>query len=134
MKASSILLVDDEMFIQRLCNRILLTMGLTAVFTSSLEETRKTLGSIERLDLLISDIMLPDGRGSDVVNLVRAKFPKVKVLVITGSSPEIESAAFLALGVKEENIIFKPFSISNFENAVRRQLEDGREAQKTDPK
>lgn len=126
MEPYSILVVDDEAYIRRLCDRILRAMGLTAVFASTLKEALREVASQERLDLLLTDLVLSDGRGLEVVRAARLKFPDAKVLVMTGLfSAKKEMGAGRTLNVQERDLLLKPFSISDFETEVRRRLPDG---------
>jgi len=124
MNPYNILVVDDEDFMCKLCGRVLNGMGYEVVFAQNVSEALGKTGSLERLDLLITDLRLPDGHGLDVIRAARAKFPAVGVLVITALlSPETFQAEFQSLGVSENDMLSKPFAVSGFEAAVKAKLE-----------
>lgn len=123
MSPSNILVVDDEEFMRKLCGRILRGMGHEAVFARTQAEALEQIGSLERLDLLVTDLRLPDGRGTDVIRAARAKFPAAGVLVITAlPGPETLRDEFQGLGVLEGDMLSKPFAVSTFEAAVKAKL------------
>jgi|GEM_PF-1915375 len=123
MNGISILIVEDEEIIRSLYKRILTPMGHTPVFAATLREGRQKLLEAAALDLLISDICLPDGQGTDMITLARKKFPAVKVLVITGLPPgELDDRTIKDLGLEESDMIFKPVKVDVFEAEVRKRL------------
>ncbi|PIU17808.1 MAG: DNA-binding response regulator, partial [Elusimicrobia bacterium CG08_land_8_20_14_0_20_59_10] len=90
----------------------------------TLAEACEKINSQERLDLLVTDLNLPDGQGLDVIRAARAKFPAAGVVVITALlSPETLRDEFQSLGVSEDDILSKPFAVSTFEAAVKAQLQ-----------
>jgi DNA-binding NtrC family response regulator len=129
MNVNSILIIEDEEIIRSLYKRILTPMGHKPVFATTLSEGRQKLLEAASLDLLISDICLPDGRGTDIIDLAREKFPAAKVLIITGLPPgELDSGTMKELGLEESDMIFKPVKVDVFEAEVRKRLADtGRE-------
>lgn len=125
MGGSSILILEDEPIVRSLYGRILAPMGYRPVFASTLREGLELLSGLAGLDLLISDICLPDGEGTTLIGHVREKFPCAKVLVITGLPPgELDGGVVEKLGLAGSDIVFKPVSVDRFEAEVRRRLPD----------
>lgn len=123
MNRHMILVVEDEQTIQSLCKRILDRIGQEAVFLGTIASALAKINELGQLDLLITDIRLPDGDGRDVIHRVRERFPAAKVLVITGSpASDLQPDDFQALNVPESDILFKPFEASCFEAAVQCRL------------
>lgn len=123
MSPYNILVVDDEEFMRKLCGRILRGLGYEAGFAQALAEAREKIGSLERLDLLITDLQLPDGHGLDVIRAARAKFPAAGVVIITAYlSLETRREEFQSLGISEGDMLSKPFEVARFEAAVKAKL------------
>lgn len=121
--ARKILVVDDEAHILRLCGRLLAPLGCEVVFADSVAAVSARLAALDALDMLLTDIMLPDGNGFDVIRAARAKFPAVNVLVMTGLLSVEEWAGEIAGAISpERDIIFKPFAVPEFQRAVRARL------------
>ena len=73
-----------------------------------------------RLDLVISDLRLPDGDGLDVVRAARALSDPPPVIVVTGyPSDNLRRAA---LGAGAATFLAKPFSALALLDAIRPHL------------
>ena len=78
----------------------------------------------ERFDLVITDIMMPQGDGLEVVMTIRREMPHVKLLAISGYGLEDQplQLEYLTAASKLGNAttLRKPFTPAEFEKAVRR--------------
>ena len=87
-----VLLVDDDASVQRLYARALRRVGYEETtagdVTSGLGVVRDA--GID-IDVVVTDMALPDGTGIDVLDVVRAERPAVPVIFVTGST-EVELA------------------------------------------
>lgn len=120
-----ILIVEDEKVIQALCKRILIKMKYELVFAGGAQEASARIQESDDLDLLVTDMMLPDGDGIGVILRFREKYPRTKVLIITGSpTPESTLEPLKEMGFSKEDVLCKPFEIKEFESAVRKCLEE----------
>ena len=73
----------------------------------------------DRIDLLFSDIVMPNGmNGIHLAQVVNDRHPKVRVLLNTGYSDMAEAAE------TRFPILRKPFEVSALERAVREVLSD----------
>lgn len=124
MDAKKIFIVEDEKSIRQICKRLLAMMGHEAVLAANVREAVETLSVLSRIDLLVTDIRLPDGDGAEVIQHLRRRFPSARVLIITGSPvPEPCMERLYKMGFDEDNILSKPFEINQFTMAVLRHLE-----------
>jgi len=120
MSQKTILLVEDEEVIRRLCGRILSKLDHQLILAENVQQAFETIQNTP-VDLLITDLKLPDGHGTDVIRRFREKSPIGNVIIITGSpTPEEGCHDIKGLGVRE--LIFKPFEPSVLEAAVRKAL------------
>ena len=70
--SSTILLVEDDASVRASMSRFFTSLGYRIESAASLDETIAVVESSTRLDLLITDFHLPNGKtGSDVINYVR---------------------------------------------------------------
>ena len=123
MSASRILVVDDEEFMRKICGRVLAGMGCEAFFAETVAQALERINSLDRLDLLITDLHLPDGHGIEAASCFHGKFPGAGMLVITAFlSLDTHIGEFQALGVSENDMLSKPFSVSALETAVKAKL------------
>ncbi|OGR79116.1 MAG: hypothetical protein A2107_15825 [Verrucomicrobia bacterium GWF2_62_7] len=126
MDSYRILVVDDEEFMRKLCGRVLAGLGVEPLFAESVAVALEKAASLDGLDLLITDLRLPDGHGLEVARGVRKKFPAAGILVISAFlNLEENKESFLALGVTEDDMFSKPFSVTVLETAVKARLPGG---------
>jgi len=102
-----ILIIDDEDGIQKGCRRVLAEHGfhLEAAFTikEGLQKIKET-----RFDLVLLDLMLPDGKGIDIIPLLHERDPDLVCVVMTGYATV--ELAVQAMKAGAYNFITKPFS------------------------
>ncbi len=107
MKKPSILVVEDEMNIQRLVQTNLKAQGYTSLSAyDGIEAVRKA--AAENPDLIILDILLPgELDGYDVCRRVRA-FSNVPIIMLTAKAQELDKIAGFNAGA--DDYLTKPFS------------------------
>lgn len=82
--ALRILLIDDEPRVRAALAEALAELGHAVVQTAGGREGLERLESGEGVDLVITDLGMPDMNGWDVVRLVRARWPDLPVGLVTG--------------------------------------------------
>jgi two-component system, OmpR family, KDP operon response regulator KdpE len=119
---AKVLVIDDEPQIRRF-----LRAGFELYEYTVLEAENATLGlraaTIEKPDLIILDLNLPDLEGSEVLERVRS-WSNVPVIVLSIQADEHEKVRLLKFGA--DDYVVKPFGISELlarsEAAMRRHL------------
>lgn len=114
-----LLVVDDEqdiemLFRQRL--RKLLKEGLIEIqFAFSGEDALRYLSEMEKPDiaLILSDINMPGMSGFELLQRVKAKFPDMKVMMITAYGDEEHQEKARALGAYD--FLTKPLDFKELE-------------------
>jgi CheY-like chemotaxis protein len=81
-----ILLVDDDDATRLTLGALLESQGHEITEAGSLEEARDQLAADADYDLIVLDRSLPDGLGTDLVPELRARIPRAKVVLVTGTS------------------------------------------------
>ena len=104
---AKILILDDEEGIQKGCRRVLAEHGfhLEAAFTIK-EALQKFQDS--SFDLVLLDVMLPDGKGIDIIPRLHESDPDLVCVVMTGYATV--ELAVQAMKAGAYNFITKPFS------------------------
>ena len=118
-----ILVVDDEAMIRALLTEVLSQEGYDVV---TAEDGQEALSILERggIDLVRTDMVMPRGRGLEVLEAARRYNPGVPVMVMTGY-PSIDDAADLVrVGVSD--YISKPFDLEVIKELVLKHLEERR--------
>ena len=120
MSKNKILIVEDEETIRKVCQRLLTKFGYEVFAVESVKEGKKKIEATE-MDLLVSDLKLPDGSGIDMIRHFKQRFPNKNALVMTGSlTPESRLEQVGSLGILE--CIAKPFDLDVLVSAVRNGL------------
>ena len=122
MKAR-ILLIDDDPGLSEVILMLLERDGYAAQHAGSV---KAGIAKVEAasLDLVITDLKLPDGTGLDVVAGVRARRPRLPIIMITSYS-SMESAID-ALRAGANDYVIKPFDNEQFLRAIARALNERR--------
>ncbi len=68
------------------------------------------------LDIVITDLVLPNISGVAVISIVKKKFPEMPVIAITGWGEHPEA---LAKEAKADLVMEKPFKLPELEKAAR---------------
>jgi DNA-binding response OmpR family regulator len=100
----TVLVVDDEPDIASLLRRYLETDGMSVLTAATGAEA---LRQVERADVVLLDLGLPDQSGLDVLARIRAT-SSVYVMVVTARAEEVDRIVGLSLGA--DDYIVKPFS------------------------
>jgi len=84
----TILVVEDEPAVLRVTVRALSAAGYTVQTAQSGREAIKIAAGLPHLDLLVSDVMMPELRGPQVAAALRERWPDLPVLFVSGYAPE----------------------------------------------
>ncbi len=113
----NILVVDDESVIREVLEKILKKGGFSVTAVGSGRLALNYLKSY-RVDLLVTDIKMPEMSGLELLKEVKLRFPEVAIIVMTafGDSYAIKDA--LLLGADE--YITKPFKADELSLIIER--------------
>jgi len=114
-----VLVVDDEHPVLKLLVRVLSVDNYEIQSTDSGLEAARLLDmpNFRGVDLLVTDLMMPNMNGRELANVVRLRYPSARVLYVTGFADS------LFKGVNElgegESFIEKPFGAEGLLEATR---------------
>ncbi|MGH9143996.1 MAG: response regulator [Vicinamibacterales bacterium] len=83
------LVVDDEEAIVRFVERVLTEAGFQTVSARDGVEAVAVVATMDRVDLLVTDLMMPNMTGDELARRVRALEPDLPVLYLTGFSDRL---------------------------------------------
>jgi putative two-component system response regulator len=101
-----ILVVDDEEPVRRALARILARDGYGCDAVSTVDEARHAL-RINRYELVLCDVRMPDEHGVALLRYVRAQFPWMPIVMVSGVTDP--GFATIALGLGAYGYVIKPF-------------------------
>jgi PAS domain S-box-containing protein len=118
----TILLVEDNEQVLTLSDTILKKLGYTTIVARNGAEALKTVGEQEgKVDLILTDVVMPDMNGRDLYEIVTKKYPEIDVLYMSGYTDNVIAQH----GVLEKGVQFiqKPFSVEALSMKVRKVLD-----------
>lgn len=116
MTSGRILLVDDDAAIRTVVSEALRRDGHDVVAAASLAEQNRILESFSP-DILVTDVILPDGNGLDNVPAILARWPDLPIIVL--SAQNTLSTAVRATEQGAFEYLPKPFDLDELCRAVR---------------
>ncbi|WP_306302808.1 response regulator [Aureimonas sp. AU20] len=119
----TVLVIDDEPLVRMLVVDVLEDLGYTAIEAGDGPEGLKVLRSDQRIDLLITDVGLPNGmNGRQVADAARELRPDLKVMFVTGYAENaVLSHGHLAPGMQ---VVTKPFDMTVLARRIRSMIAD----------
>ena len=115
MKPLSVLVADDEKEICQLLEQWLKPLGHLVVSAGSGQAALK-LAAKTRFDLVVTDVLMPDGDGPKLIEGLKKIQPEARVLAISGGGRYLDSKECLkiAQGFGADSAIMKPFNREQF--------------------
>jgi len=112
----TVLLVEDEDMVRTVAERALTRQGYKVLTAADGEQGLEVLGQGEAIDLLISDVVMPNMDGPAMVARARRTHPDLPVLFMSGYAEE-----HLRQSIDLANVAFlpKPFSVNQLAEAAR---------------
>ncbi len=117
----TVLVVEDQPMLRNLVKRVLESHGYRTVVASdgaTALEAAKT--AIDRIALLVTDVVLPDLGGAEVAERLRAARPDLPVLFMSGYSRDAAEGRLLLTG--RASFLPKPFTPNQLLEKVREAL------------
>ncbi len=127
MAVSKILVVDDDRFARTFCRQILEEDGGFEVVDAESVDDGLEIIRQGGIDLVISDLVMPDKTGLDMVEILRLEHPSLRVILITGHGT-VETAV-KAMKIGALDYIRKPLNPAEFKILVHRALEQSKLAE-----
>jgi CheY-like chemotaxis protein len=114
-----VLLVEDEDNVRKLARLALERHGYTVLCAENGRAALELADRHEAIDLLLTDVVMPEMRGPDLAAVLRARRPTLKVLFVSGYVQDADDRA----GISEANFLLKPFTLSELAATVRAVLD-----------
>ncbi|HVU03036.1 MAG TPA: response regulator [Polyangiaceae bacterium] len=115
--SGTVLLVEDDEAVRRIALRILKECGYTVIEARRSSEARRVIESGTSVDLLLTDVVMPEQSGPDLARELRAARPSMRVLFMSG----YPGAAVVREGLiaPDTPYVEKPFSPTTLADKVR---------------
>jgi CheY-like chemotaxis protein len=120
MMTRRILVVDDETYVRDLLARVLKRRPYDVDLAADADEALGLLAE-HHYDLLLTDVVMPGMDGFELLRLVKAAYPQMTVIVLTGYARKQSISDFLLYGA--DDYLSKPFQVQTLLEAVDRALD-----------
>jgi CheY-like chemotaxis protein len=120
--SETILLVEDEASVREITALLLVSLGYQVKEASSGQEAlHLAQGNREKIDLLMTDVLMPGMSGNEVAEVLRASDAGLKVLFLSGHSGD----TLARHGVVHTEVAFlqKPFTLDALSRKLREVLD-----------
>jgi two-component system cell cycle sensor histidine kinase/response regulator CckA len=86
-RTKTLLVVDDDQEVRELETEILCQQGYAVLQAQNAAEALRVAAATSAIDLLITDLAMPEADGLELTRQFRAVHPETPVLVVSGSLP-----------------------------------------------
>jgi len=118
---ANILLVEDDISVRILAARAIETAGHSVTLADDGDEGLAAICASEGcFDLVVSDIRMPAMDGIEMAKAAAARYPGLRILLMTGYAEQRERAADLNGIVLD--VLSKPFTLAEIRERVTRAL------------
>ncbi len=120
-KGETILIVEDEMSMLRLSEKILTELGYTVLIANSPGEAIDIAGNNQNnVDLLLTDVVMPGMTGREMKERIQKLVPAIKTIYMSGYTANV--IAHQGILHKDVNFIQKPFSVKDIAILLQKTL------------
>jgi two-component system response regulator AtoC len=117
----SVLVVDDEADIRSALSSELVNHGYQVLSASDGKEAITTLAG-KRIDVVLLDINMPKADGFEVLEFIKDKSPRSKVIMLSAFADL--NNVFKSKQLEAKDFIPKPYSLDDVLTAIKRALND----------
>ncbi|MCB9358013.1 MAG: response regulator [Calditrichaeota bacterium] len=114
-----ILVVDDEQFMVHTLTKLLEVLGYDVVTAFGGREASEKFAA-EQIDLVVSDVHMPDMNGLELMASIKSQNPDFPVILVTGYG--VEDARKTAGEYHADGFLGKPFRIEELRQMIERAL------------
>ena len=115
-----VLVVEDEPRVRQMSVDALGELGYTVMQAQNAEDALKLLTLHPDIDLLLTDVVMPQMSGDQLADQARSMRPSLKVMFVTGYTRDAEFRAKVGVGAP---FLQKPFTLSDLAVKVRQALD-----------
>lgn len=117
-RPEQVLLVEDDASVRQTCLRVLQRMGFSVQAAPDGPSALRMAGSMDRLDLLITDVIMPGGMsGQDLASTIRSGRPDLPVVFMSGYHADMLD---MVSQRDDFHLLQKPFTFAALQDLVNR--------------
>ncbi|HEY9013487.1 MAG TPA: response regulator [Gemmatimonadales bacterium] len=121
-QGGTVLVVEDDSLVRRMARRALVEAGFTVREAANGEEALTVAASEPRIDLVLTDLAMPELGGRELARRLRGRWPRLPVVFMSGyTDDEVVRRGLLEHGVP---FLEKPFSPESLARKIAEALQD----------
>ena len=118
---SSILVIEDDDLIRRVVVTALQKIGHQVIDAPNGRAGLKIIRA-QRLDLVITDVVMPEQDGLEVMMIMKREFPSTPLIAISGAAQNAPLYLGFATKLGATHVLAKPFTLSDLFKTVEAAL------------
>lgn len=111
-----ILIVEDEIRLSRFISMVLQNAGYETAICKNVSEARQVLSKMDEWNLVLTDLVMPQENGLELVSWLTHHCPDLPVVIMTAYSSRCIETKAAQLGVPA--VLLKPFTLDALRNTV----------------
>jgi len=119
-ESATVLIVDDDPIIRKIVAEQIALFGFQPILAASGEEALQLAKKQTQIDLLLTDIMMPEMNGVDLAKQFVTLYPETKILFMSGYI--CPSMAHYGIQDSEHAFVQKPFTPQTLITKMRKVL------------
>ena len=118
--SGTILVVEDEEMLLYMTTKMLEEIGYRVIQAASPKDAMKICEGSEEIDLVLTDVVMPEMNGRELVENIRSVRPGIRVLFMSGYTSDI----IVQRGIVEEGMFFieKPLELNHLNKKIKQVL------------
>ena len=118
-----ILIIDDEEDIHFILKEFFTHEG-HQVDTAGNGKTGLRMVELNRYDLVITDVIMPEMDGLEVITAIKRKFPEIQIIAMTGGTAKIDKDLLLSTAnlMRADRVVAKPLDLKTLKAVVNEVL------------
>ena len=113
---TTVLVVDDQPDVREIIVRLLEEGGYATLAADGADEAVRYLSGGNSVDVVLTDVTMPDQTGVELAYRIQRDFPSVAVAILSGDVSEIERSVIARAGVP---FLKKPIMADALYSAIR---------------
>ena len=124
----SVLLIEDEEHVRDFTSRALSKKGFNVINVGSGKNAITAAASSERVDIVISDVVMPGISGPETVTEILKIHPEAKVIFVSGYAEEVFHNQHKSINFDTVRFLSKPFTMKQLLSKVAEALKENSKA------
>lgn len=122
----TVLVIDDEESIRHVCCEALRTAGFETLSAASGVQALKLMAT-QPVDLVVTDVVMPDMDGIELIQALRSKFLRIPVIAMSGGGVlSADDCLDFAGKLGAARVLAKPFSLHELVTAAQEAINESK--------